>query len=68
MTSKFVQIVAVLSLLLSLGESNAPPFAGSIEGGAMGEMPDPGDVPALVAWDPIQLIPFWLGFWLKKLR
>ena len=52
MSSKIVQIAAVLSLLLSLGESNAPPFAGPRD--ECGEMPDPDDVPDLVAWDPIQ--------------
>ena len=52
MSSKVVQIAAVLSLLLSLGESNAPPFAGPRD--ECGEMPDPDDVPDLVAWDAIQ--------------
>merc|ERR1712027_62069 len=53
MSSKVVQIAAVLSLLLSLGESNAPPFAGSL--GECGEMPDPDDVPDLVAWTYCQM-------------
>ena len=52
MSSKVVQIAAVLSLLLSLGGSNAPPFASHRD--ECGEMPDPDDVPDLVAWDPIQ--------------
>ena len=52
MTSKIIQIAVVLTLIFSLGESNAPPFASPQE--ECGEMPDPDDVPALVAWDPIQ--------------
>ena len=51
MSPKVVRIAAILSLFLSLGESNAPPMNGlHLEE----EMPDPGDVPALVAWTYLQ--------------
>merc|ERR1712241_517157 len=54
MSSKIVQISAVLVLFLSLGESNAPPNR-FLEATMTDEMPDPDDVPALVAWTYYQM-------------
>ena len=54
MSSKIVQISAVLVLFLSLGESNAPPNR-FLEETMTDEMPDPDNVPALVAWTYFQM-------------